>query len=212
MMKALITSAFVAAVAVAATAQITRTPDDDRESGIVDRSIETDRIEFDYQFGVAGSAGREHYVAEMPDLESGDTFKVRFRASQRLYVYLFTSNSDGTLSLLTPGAGAEDSHQDAMLVKSRSWVTLPDQNATLRLDEHRGTEHIYLLAAPRPIEEIESLSDAGGNPESVSESWLRRLRDRRGTGHADRMYKRDFVHASFPGDRLAIEEVTFSHR
>ena len=185
------------------THTISRDPQSDaRPSGIETAPATGRGLEFEYQFGLVDDDDR--FVGQLAALTSGDRFTVRMRARARAYAYAFISNGEGDFSLLAPGGEAL-----ATSVAANQWVTVPDRDSVLRLDENRGVERIYLVVAARPVPAIERLRDEGA---TVSEGWLLALRSQLvGRSRWSREFRGATMRAVYAGD-VAIEDASFAHR
>ncbi len=78
-------------------------------------------------------------------LKSGDSFRVNIRIEKDASIYVLLHDSSGeTVKLF----GDE--------VKAGQVLSLPDKNSGFRLDDHTGTESIFVLASEKPIEDFDS--------------------------------------------------------
>lgn len=195
---------------LASTAYSISRGEQDQDPSDADAYVSRDGFEFEYQFGILDEDGEARYVAQMPTLASGERFTVRLRAKQPSFAYLFVSDGSGHYALMAPSSQDDDGL--ATKTARQRWITLPDEDAVMRLDERRGVERVYLVVAPRRVAEIERLADARDEL-SVSEDWLIELRNRVGAkSRWTRQQVGASVRATYSGAAVvALEDASFRH-
>jgi hypothetical protein len=87
------------------------------------------------------------------DPESGDKFKISFRSGQRCHVYVLAIDGTGWVTSVFPGA---ESPFGNPVEPGRTYL-IPDGARWYALDEHKGVEHVYLLASLERRPDIEEL-------------------------------------------------------
>jgi CHAT domain-containing protein len=108
----------------------------------------------------------EVLVSEGSVLRSYDNFQVHLETNRPAYVYILLYDSQGTASQLFPDPKID---QRGFLDQGRK-VVIPANNLWFWLDEHTGTETIYVLTSEKPMSDIqgllakmETVDDAGKN-------------------------------------------------
>jgi CHAT domain-containing protein len=108
----------------------------------------------------------EVLVSEGSVLRSYDNFQVHLEANRPAYVYILLYDSQGTASQLFPDPKI---NQQGFLEQERR-VVVPANDLWFWLDEHTGTETIYVLTSEKPMSDIqgllakmETVDDAGKN-------------------------------------------------
>lgn len=96
----------------------------------------------------------------------GDSFLVRIRPQDDLFVYVFNESPDGRRVCLLPSKDEEP-----QLVKAGQEINLPDDGGYFTFEPPAGEEKLVVVAAPDPIEDLRLLAAAAfrGNT-SVSSS------------------------------------------
>ncbi len=94
-------------------------------------------------------------------LPSGTDVWIGLRPSRDAYVYLFQKSPQGSLSVLFPDSRMSLSNP----VKAGEAVKIPPDGGAFRLDDHLGTERVYVVAS---VGEVASLDEAL-SPSSRSE-------------------------------------------
>ena len=96
---------------------------------------------------------QEVLVREGGTLRSGDTFQVHFSTNEDCYAYVFIYDSQGKIQRLFP-----DSRMDlGDRIRGAELYSVPPGNLWFELDEHIGTETIYVLASYEPLPEMNRL-------------------------------------------------------
>jgi hypothetical protein len=88
---------------------------------------------------------------------SGDRFRFRFRSARAGYVYILLHSSEGQTQLLFPQR--EDIARGDYYLRRSKTVTFP-KNTSFRLDNHAGTERLWIVQSARAIAELDDI--AGG--------------------------------------------------
>ena len=108
----------------------------------------------------------EVLVSEGSVLRSYDNFQVHLETNRPAYVYILLYDSQGTASQLFPDPKID---QRGFLEQGRK-VVVPANDLWFWLDEHTGTETIYVLTSEKPMSDIqgllakmETVDDAGKN-------------------------------------------------
>jgi len=94
---------------------------------------------------------RETELQEGAVLRSNDRFRIKFELSEPAYAYLLSLNSQGHLAAIFPESPASP------VVKAEAGLPylVPMDGKWFELDDNTGSERIYLLLSPTPIEGIE---------------------------------------------------------
>jgi CHAT domain-containing protein len=108
----------------------------------------------------------EVLVSEGSVLRSYDNFQVHLATNRPAYVYILLYDSQGTASQLFPDPKI---NQQGFLEQEQR-VVVPARDLWFWLDEHTGTETIYVLTSEKPMSDIhgllakmETVDDAGKN-------------------------------------------------
>lgn len=83
----------------------------------------------------------------------GDSFLVRIRPQDDLFVYVFNESPDGRRVCLLP---AKD--EQPQLVKAGRELSLPDDGGYFTFEPPAGEEKLVVVAAPEPIEDLRLLA------------------------------------------------------
>jgi hypothetical protein len=111
-------------------------------------------VHFIWAFGaLVGSETDQQMVAvkTKTQLHSGDNIKFYLQLLNECYVYLFYYSSQGQLDMLFPAPG------DDAAEYVRRKIFIPAGDAWFRLDESVGKEKFFLIAATRPLYDLEAL-------------------------------------------------------
>jgi hypothetical protein len=100
-----------------------------------------------------GSYYREAGADEM--FYSGDRFRMRFRAERAGYLYVLLRDSQGESQLLFPQR--EEVLSKEYYVRRAQNATFP-KDSSFRLDEHAGTERLWVLLSDRPIGALDQVA------------------------------------------------------
>jgi len=95
----------------------------------------------------------EVLVSEGSLLRSGDNFQVHLEASRAAYVYILMYDSQGKAGQIFPDPKINQSDS----VDGGRKVVVPARDLWFWLDEHTGTETIYVLASEKPMTDIRAL-------------------------------------------------------
>jgi len=95
----------------------------------------------------------EVLVSEGSVLRSGDNFQIHLEASRPAYVYILVYDSQGKAGQIFP---APKINQSGSVDGGRK-VVVPARDLWFWLDEHTGTETIYVLASEKPMTDIKGL-------------------------------------------------------
>jgi hypothetical protein len=87
--------------------------------------------------------------------EVGDSFLVRIRPQDDLYVYVFNEGPQGERTCLMPSVD-EPPH----LVKSGREISLPDDGGYFTFEPPAGEEKLIVVALPEPTEDLRMLASA----------------------------------------------------
>jgi hypothetical protein len=102
----------------------------------------------------------ELVVLDGVTMYSGNQFRVVFSANEDCYAYLVVFGSDGSTSVLFPHEAINMDNR----VRGGEQYSIPDGLNWFTLDDHPGTETIYLLAAYDPLEDLDRLLRKGVTP------------------------------------------------
>lgn len=95
----------------------------------------------------------EVLVNEGSVLRSYDNFQVHLATNRPAYVYILLYDSQGTASQLFPDPKID---QQGFLEQGRK-IVVPARDLWFWLDEHTGTETIYVLTSEKPMSDIQGL-------------------------------------------------------
>ena len=117
----------------------------------------------------------EILVSEGSALRSGDNFQIHLEASRPAYVYILMYDSQGKAGQLYPDPKI---NQSGSLEGGRK-VVVPSRDLWFWLDEHTGTETIYVLAADKPMADIRGLmAQMEGGSEASQQRASRQIKER----------------------------------
>ena len=102
-------------------------------------------------------------------LYSGDAYKIRLTSSADAFFYLIQVDSGGRVNRMFPNPSASNPMR-----KGKQYV-LPSETGAFRLDNHPGTETIYVLAYPQRQEALEGDLSSWSNKQ-----FLRLIQDAAG--------------------------------
>jgi CHAT domain-containing protein len=127
----------------------------------------------------------EVLVSEGSVLRSYDNFQVHLETNRPAYVYILLYDSQGSASQLFPDPKID---QHGFLEQARK-VVVPAKDFWFWLDEHAGTETIYVLTSEKPMSDIqgllakmETVDDAAGKNRVAQEIKQRIAIVQRGVG------------------------------
>ena len=114
----------------------------------------------------------EVIVREGSVLQSRDHFQVYVETNRPSHVYILLFDSEGSASQLFPDPKIE---QPGFVENGRK-IAIPDKDLWFWLDEHPGTETVYVLASEEPMSDIRGLLDkmAQGERSRAQASFQRR--------------------------------------
>ena len=95
----------------------------------------------------------EVIVREGSVLQSRDHFQVTVETNRQSYIYVLLFDSEGSASQVFPDPKIEQ----AGFVEGGHKIVVPDKNLWFWLDEHPGTETVYVLASEGPMSDIRGL-------------------------------------------------------
>jgi hypothetical protein len=95
----------------------------------------------------------EIIVREGSILRSHDNFQVHLETNRPAYVYILLYDSQGKASQLFP----DPKFDHPGFVKEGVRLVVPSNNLWFWLDEHGGTETLYVLASEKPMSDIKDL-------------------------------------------------------
>lgn len=102
------------------------------------------------------SAGSQSAVdPEDHSFEIGDSFVVKIRPQDDVYVYVFTEGPDGQRACLLP----EDS-ADPVMVKQGREISLPENGDMFTFEPPAGEEKLVVIALKEPNPDLDRLADA----------------------------------------------------
>lgn len=106
----------------------------------------------------------EILVSEGSALRSGDNFQVHLETSRPAYVYILMYDSQGKAGQIYPDPKVNQSGS----VEAGRKLVVPSRDFWFWLDEHTGTETVYVLASEKPMTDIRGLlaQMEGGNDAS----------------------------------------------
>lgn len=147
----------------AATAREARdksaTPDaTTRERNIVRKKLSRDfkSIALEYTVLLVDDSGTQRAVDPAAHtFEVGDSFLVRIRPQDDLYVYVFNEGPDAQRTCLLPAAD-EPPHR----VKAGMDIVLPDDGGHFTFGPPAGEEKFVVVALPEPTEDLRALATA----------------------------------------------------
>jgi len=85
-------------------------------------------------------------------LHGGDRFNVKVAVEQQGYLYVALAPPDGSLDVLVPGQGETPLR---LAPGSLTYAPGPGAEQGWILDEHKGVEHLYVVASTRPLTRAE---------------------------------------------------------
>ncbi len=105
--------------------------------------------------GITGAQDQRKVVAMKSEnvLLTGDKFKLMFEACEQCYVYIIFKGSGGEILLLHP----KGLNSDYLPLEGNKTVFIPSKRDWFTLDQHTGTEILYLLASLTPLADLELL-------------------------------------------------------
>jgi hypothetical protein len=105
----------------------------------------------------------------------GETLAVEFTAEREAYLYLLYHQADGTSYLLFPNEARPDNR-----VAAQQWVSVPaaGEDFRFRVTAPYGTEVLQVVAALRPVEELDALVKKIGRAAAVSQEVINRAHTR----------------------------------
>jgi hypothetical protein len=95
----------------------------------------------------------EVVVREGSVLRSKDHFQVHLETNRPAHVYILLFDSQGQASQLFPDPKIEQPG----FVEARRHIVVPDKDLWFWLDEHPGTETVYVLSSEQPMSDIRGL-------------------------------------------------------
>jgi hypothetical protein len=145
----------------AVTADTTKTAAQPSEVSVRQRDIVRKKlprnlrsIALEYTVVLVDTHGKEQAVdpAEYT-FELGDSFLVKIRPEDDLYVYVFNEGPEGARTCLLP---AED--EQPQLVKAGTDIKLPDDGGYFTFEPPAGEEKLLVVALPQPTDDVRLLA------------------------------------------------------
>ncbi len=110
----------------------------------------------------------EVIVREGSVLQSRDHFQIHVETNRPSHVYILLFDSGGSASQLFPDPKIE---QPGFVENGRK-IAIPDRDLWFWLDEHPGTETVYVLASEEPMSDIRGLLDKMAKASEVERKRL----------------------------------------
>lgn len=129
-----------------------------RDRNIVRKKVPRDfkSIALEYTVLLVDASGSERAVDPAAHTFAvGDSFVVRIRPQDDLYVYVFNEGPGGERTCLLPAAD-ERPH----LVKAGKDIVLPDDGGQFTFEPPAGDEKLVVVALPEPTDDVRALADA----------------------------------------------------
>ena len=141
-------------------------------------------------------------------IKSGETFKVGVRAASAANVYLLVSKAEDEYSLVLP-------RKASSRVRANQWVALPGEGEAFRVDRQTGVERMYLIVSDAPVDELEDLVAEGKPPDTLTESWILKIRDQyAGDGDLRRRRQAGAIALTFTAPAepaVIVEQIVLRH-
>ena len=137
------------------------TSSQDRDDGVRERNVVRKKlpknvrsIALEYTVILVDDAGNERAVDPAEHtFDVGDSFLVRIRPHDDLYVYVFNEGPSGERTCLLPA-----SDEEPQLVKADAQIALPDDGGFFTFEPPAGEEKLVVVALPEPTEDIRLLA------------------------------------------------------
>lgn len=151
----------VSAWVVAGCGRQVATSTPDRSGGIRERNVVRKKlpknvksIALEYTVILVDEAGNERAVDPAEHtFDVGDSFLVRIRPHDDLYVYVFNEGPRGERTCLLPAADEEPRR-----VKADSQISLPDDGGFFTFEPPAGEEKLVVVALPEPTTDVKLLA------------------------------------------------------
>lgn len=135
----------------------------DRNGGVRERNVVRKKlpknvksIALEYTVILVDDAGNERAVDPAEHtFDVGDSFLVRIRPHDDLYVYVFNEGPEGDRTCLLPA-----SDEEPRRVKADTQISLPDDGGFFTFEPPAGEEKLVVVALPEPTDEIKLLATA----------------------------------------------------
>ncbi len=141
-----------------------------RNRNIVRKKLPRDlkSIALEYTVVLVDRNGKERPVDPAEHtFELGDSFLVRIRPEDDLYVYVFNEGPGGQRSCLLPAAD-----EQLQLVKAGSDITLPDDGGYFTFEPPAGEEKLVVVALPEPTDDVRLLASVAFKSQEASAGEL----------------------------------------
>ena len=129
-----------------------------RSRNIVRRKLPqgTQSIALEYTVVLIDEAGNQKTVDPVEyTFKLGDSFLVRIKPQDDLYVYVFNEGPNGTRTCLLPSRD-----EQAQFVRGGEEVTLPDDGGYFSFEPPAGEEKLVVVAVPEPVQDLRLLAGA----------------------------------------------------
>jgi hypothetical protein len=135
----------------------------DRNGGVRERNVVRKKlpknvksIALEYTVVLVDDAGNERAVDPAEHtFDVGDSFLVRIRPHDDLYVYVFNEGPEGERTCLLPA-----SDEEPRRVKADTQLSLPDDGGFFTFEPPAGEEKLVVVALPEPTDDIKLLATA----------------------------------------------------
>lgn len=129
-----------------------------RERNVVRKKLPRDvkSIALEYTVILVDASGNERAVDPAEHTFAvGDSFLVRIRPQDDLYVYVFNEGPGGDRSCLLPSAD-----EQPRLVKAGTDIALPDDGGYFTFEPPAGDEKLVVVALPEPTDDVRFLASS----------------------------------------------------
>lgn len=164
-----------------------------RERNVVRKKLPRDfkSIALEYTVVLVDEHGGERAVDPAEHtFRVGDSFLVRIRPQDDLYVYVFNEGPSGDRTCLLPASG-----EQPRLVKAGADISLPDDGGYFTFEPPAGEEKLVVVALPEPTDDVRLLassvlkeraagvqSEAAAEARKQADAALDGLREKSGVG------------------------------
>ena len=142
-----------------------------RERNIVRKKLPRNlkSIALEYTVVLVDKNGKERAVDPAEHtFELGDSFLVRIRPEDDLYVYVFNEGPGGERTCLLPAAD-----EDSQLVKAGSDIKLPDDGGYFTFEPPAGEEKLVVVALPEPTDDVRLLASTAFKSQAAAAADLK---------------------------------------
>ncbi len=138
-------------------------------------------IALEYTVVLIDKHGKEQTVDPADyTFELGDSFLVRIRPEDDLYVYVFNEGPGGARTCLLP---AED--EQPQLVKAGTDIKLPDDGGYFTFEPPAGEEKLLVVALPQPTDDVRLLASTAFKLQAGKPAGLESAEDAQAKKQAD---------------------------